>query len=37
MKVDRNLDKNTNYSNKELINIEKINNQILNLYKEIKN
>ena len=37
MKFAKNLDKHTNYSNKELINIKTINNQIMNLYKEIKN
>ena len=37
MKVAKNLDKQINYSSKELISIEKINNQITNLYEEIKN
>ena len=37
MKVLKNLDKQNGYSNKELINIQKINNQITNLYKEINN
>ena len=37
MKVVKNVDKQINYSRKELLNIEKINNQITNLYKEINN